>query len=94
MEMEKRECYLMRDWVDGIPTLIRLSCFSPWEADIYAYPGEWKSMPHLNDIRVGKGCYMDYDDISDEKAMKLMKELQAMYDRAAAEKAEKKDPGP
>ena len=87
--MEKRYDYLVRDWGKGLPTLIRLSCFSPWEADIYVGSGVWKSMPHLNDIRVGKGCYMDYDDISEEKAMELMEKIREEDERKAAGKTEK-----
>ena len=48
------------------PTLIRLGSFEKMEADLYAYPGVWVNTPHLNDIRVGKGCWMDYDGVSDE----------------------------
>ena len=87
--MKKRYCYMKSEWDGGFPSLIRLSHFTPWEADFYAFPGKWVSMPSLNDIRVGKGCYMDYDDITDEEAMELKKEIQAEYDRMAAEKKEK-----
>lgn len=69
---------------DGkIPTLIRLGSFAGMEADLYAFPGVWKDTPHLNDIRVGKGCFMDYDDVSDEEAEEIRLQIQAEYDRMA-----------
>ncbi len=82
MEEEKRYAYLVcRD--GEIPSLIRLGSFARMEADLYAYPGVWKDMPHLNDIRVGKGCYMDYDRITDEEAEEIRLQIQAEYDRMA-----------
>lgn len=67
---------------DGrLPSLIRLGSFARMEADLYAYPGVWKDTPHLNDIRVGKGCFMDYDDVSDEEAESIRLQIQADYDR-------------
>ena len=53
---------------------------------MFAYPGEWVSRPRLNDIRFGEGSWMDYDEISDREAMQLQREIQALYDRMAAEK--------
>ena len=87
--MEERYWYYVRDWNDGDPTLIRLGSFASMKAELFAYPRGWVNMPHLNDIRVGKGCYMDYDEVSEEYAMKLMKEIQVRYDRMAAEKKKK-----
>ncbi len=75
----------MVNWDYDPPTLIRLGSFAKMEADLFAYPGVWKDTPHLNDIRVGLGSFMDYDDISKEEAMKIMKKIQEHYDRKAAE---------
>ena len=80
--MEKRYVYMVR-WDGEIPTLIRLGSFARMEADLYAYPGVWMDMPHLNDIRVGKGCYMDYNDVTDEEAEQIRQQIQAEYDRMA-----------
>ena len=74
---------------DGdIPILIRLGSIASMEADLYAYPGVWENTPHLNDIRVGKGCFMDYDPVPPEEAMELMKKIRAEYDRITAKKGE------
>ena len=70
------------------PTLIRLGSFAKMEADMFVYPGVWKDTPHLNDIRVGLGCYMDYDDVSEKEAMEIMKQLRERYDRITAERRE------
>ena len=35
--------------------------------------GGWVSSPRLNDIRYGLGPFMEYDDISEEKAMELIR---------------------
>ena len=70
------------------PTLIRLGSFEDMEADMYAYPGFWKDTPRLNDIRVGLGNVMDYDDITEAEAMEIKKELQAYYDRLSAKDKE------
>ena len=48
---------------------------------MYAFPGVWKDMPQLNDIRVGLGRAMDYDSVSEQKAMEIMEKLQKHYDR-------------
>ena len=78
------ERYLYMVCRDGkIPSLIRLGSFARMEADLYAYPGVWKDTPHLNDIRVGKGCFMDYDDVSDEEAEEIRLQIQAQYDKMA-----------
>ncbi len=58
------------------------------EADRYVYPGVWKDTPSLNDIRVGLGSYMDYDDISANEAEKIRRELRKRYDRMAEEEKE------
>lgn len=75
------------------PTLIRLGSFKKMEADLYAYPGVWKDTPHLNDIRVGIGCCMDYDSISEKTAMEIMAKLQKHYDRIREEREKETDPG-
>ena len=84
VEMEKGYQYLA-NWDFDPPLLIRLGSFAKMEADIYAYPGVWKDMPHLNDIRFGLGRSLDYDDVSEKEAMEIMKRLQEDYDRKAAE---------
>ena len=66
---------------DEPPTLIRLGSFTKMEADMFVYPGVWKDTPHLNDLRVGLGSYMDYDDISEKEAMEIMEKLREHYDR-------------
>ena len=81
---EKNYQYLA-DWDDDPPTLIRLGSFARMEADMFVYPGVWKDTPHLNDIRVGGGCWMDYHEISEAEAMITMGKLQAYYDRQTAE---------
>ena len=82
--MEKRYEYLV--CFDGEnPRLIRLGPWETMEADLFAYPGVWKNTPHLNDIRVGLGCYMDYDDISEKEATEIMGKLQDYYDRIGNE---------
>ena len=48
---------------------------------MYAFPGVWKDMPQLNDIRVGLGRAMDYDSVREQKAMEIMEKLQKHYDR-------------
>ena len=63
------------------PSLIRLGSLDTMEADIFTYPGVWESRPHLNDIRIGKGPFMDYDSITEEEAMEIMKRKQEAYDR-------------
>ena len=35
--------------------------------------GGWVSSPRLNDIRYGLGPFMEYDDITEEKAMEIMR---------------------
>ena len=82
---EETEYQYMANWDCEPATLIRLGSFAKMEADMFVYPGVWKDTPHLNDIRVGMGCCMDYDDISERTAMELMKKLQDYYDREAAE---------
>ena len=72
-----------------MPRLIRLGSFAKMEADLYAYPGVWVDMPHLNDIRVGKGCFMDYDDVTDEEAEEIRLRIQAEYDRMKAASGKK-----
>lgn len=68
------------------PALIRLGSFADMEADMFVSPGVWKNTPHLNDIRVGLGCFMDYDDISEGEAMEIMRRKQEFYDRQAGKK--------
>ncbi len=83
-ETEKDYRY-MANWDCDPPTLIRLGSFAKMEADMFVYPGVWKDTPYLNDIRVGLGSYMDYDDISEKEAMEIMGVLQEHYDRKAME---------
>ena len=45
----------------------------------------WKDAPHLNDIRAGLGSCMDYDDVTEEEAMEIMKRNQEKFDRMAAD---------
>ncbi len=89
--MEKKYRYLARTDRE-IPTLIRLGSFAKMEADLYAYPGVWKDTPHLNDIRVGGASFMDYDDITEEEAEKIRKQIQAEYDRMEKEKEGNTEP--
>ena len=35
--------------------------------------GGWVSSPRLNDIRYGLGLFMEYDDITEEKAMEIIR---------------------
>ena len=70
----------------GILRLIRLGPWETMEADIYSYPGVWKDMPSLNDIRVGCGSFMDYDDVTEEEAEIIRLQIQERFDRMAAEK--------
>ena len=84
--MDRYYSYKVRQWDDGFPSLIRLGSFASMEADMYVYPRVWRNSPYLNDIRVDKGCYMDYNRISEEEAVELIKVIQARYDRIAAEK--------
>ena len=86
------ERYLYMVCRDGkIPSLIRLGSFARMEADLYAYPGVWKDTPHLNDIRVGKGCFMDYDDVSDEEAEEIRLQI---HEDAIRKEIESLTPGP
>ncbi len=75
----------MVNWNQDPPTLIRLGSFAKMEANMFVYPGVWKDMPHLNDIRVGQGCYMDYDDVSEKETMEIMGKLQEYYNRIGNE---------
>ena len=47
--------------------------------------GGWVSSPRLNDIRYGLGPFMEYDDITEEKAMELIRKEK---ERAEARKRE------
>ena len=85
-EKGDKEYRYMANWDRTPPTLIRLGSFARMEADMYVYPGVWKDTPRLNDIRVGLGPVMDYDDISEEKAMEIMEKCREYYDRIAEEK--------
>ncbi len=80
----------MVGWFDGDPSLIRLGPLATMEADMYSYPGEWKSMPHLNDIRVGRGSFMDYDPVAEQEAEKIRWQIQERFNRIAAEREKKK----
>lgn len=84
-ESEKNYRY-MANWNQDPPRLIRLGSFAEMEADMFVYPGVWKDTPYLNDIRIGLGCYMDYDDISEKEAMEIMEKLKADYGRIADER--------
>ena len=84
-ETEKDYRYLA-DWDHDPPTLIRLGSFEKMEADMFVYPGVWKDTPYLNDIRVGLGDFMDYSDISEEKAMEIKHQLETEYARIEEEK--------
>ena len=85
-QMKGHYSYFVRQWENGFPSLIRLGSLASMEADMYAYPGVWENMPHLNDIRAGMGCFMDYDSVSEEEAAELMRVIQTRYDQIAAEK--------
>ena len=82
-EEPKKDYRYMASWDHDPPILIRLGSFAKMEADMFVAPGEWKETPQLNDIRIGLGSYMDYDDISEKEAMKMMENLQEHYDRIA-----------
>lgn len=81
-EGEKKYQYMAK-WDFDPPILIRLGSFEKMEADMFVYPGVWKDTPRLNDIRVGLGPCMDYDDISEKEAMEIMEKWQAYYDQTA-----------
>ena len=51
-------------------TLIRLG-----DCDVAEFftLGGWVSSPRLNDIRYGLGPFMEYDDITEEKAMEIIR---------------------
>ena len=87
-EETEKEYRYMANRDHNPPTLIRLGSFAKMEADMFAYPGVWKDTPHLNDIRVGQGCFMDYDDISEKEAMEIMEKCQAYYDRKTGKEKE------
>ena len=80
-EEEEKDYRYMINRDEEPPTLIRLGSFAKMEADMFVYPGVWKDTPHLNDLRVGLGSYMDYDDISEKEAMEIMEKLREHYDR-------------
>ena len=88
-ETEKHYLY-MADFDYDPPGLIRLGSLGRMEADTFIYPGVWKDTPSLNNLRFGLGRWMDYDDVSEEEAMEIMKRKKAYYDRIAGE-GEKKD---
>ena len=69
----------MADWECDPPTLIRLGSFEEMEADMFVYPGVWKDTPRLNDIRVGLGDCMRYDDISEKTAAGIMEKWRAYW---------------
>ena len=78
---EEEEHYLyLANWDRDPPTLIRLGSFAKMVADMYVYPGVWKDTPRLNDIRVGLGPFMDYDQISEEEAMEIKAKWDADYE--------------
>ena len=68
---------------NGYLSLARLG--PVFSAELFAYPGVWKDMPHLNDIRVGKGCFMDYDPVSEEEALEIMKAKKEEYGKMTKE---------
>lgn len=78
--MKKGYSY-MTSWENEIPSLIRFGPLQDMEASIYDYPGVWKDMPSLNDIRFGKNNSMGYDDIPDEMAEEIRHQIQVIYDR-------------
>lgn len=47
---------------------------------MFVYPGVWKDTPRLNDIRVGLGDCMRYDDISVKTAAGIMEKWRAYRD--------------
>ena len=83
---EETEYRYMADWRWDPPTLIRLGSFAKMEADMFVYPGVWKDTPRLNDIRVGLGGVLDYDDVSEEEAIEIRERLLADYARIAKER--------
>ena len=83
--MEKKYQYMAK-WDGSVPALIRLGPMATMEADMYSYPGQGESMPHLNDIRVGGGSFMDYDNVTAEEAEELLIRIQERFDRIAAER--------
>ena len=91
-EAEEEDWLYMANFDRDPPTLIRLGSFAKMKADMYVYPGVWKNTPHLNDIRVGIGCYMDYDEIGEKTVMELMKKLQKEYDRIREEREKGTEP--
>lgn len=65
----------------AVPWLIR---FGDAGAEAFHFPGKWEPAPHLNSIRYGQGAFMDYDDISEQEAMKYQTQIQGHYDKMKA----------
>jgi len=61
-----------------VPWLIR---FGPNGAEAFNYPGVWEKRDHLNDIRYGHGAFMDYDDVTEEEAMEILKKNKEKFDQ-------------
>lgn len=67
--------WVCRDMI--VPALIRLGSNG---AERYSYPGCWDNVPHLNDIRTGKGNLTNYEKITNEEAEIIRQQIQAYYD--------------
>ena len=69
--------YLVNRDTDPI-SLIRLGDTS---AEVFTANGKWIDSPRLNDIRYGKGPFMEYDDISEAEAAEIIKSEMERYNR-------------
>ena len=90
---EKKTYRYMADFSLDPPVLIRLGSFAKMEADMFVHPGVWKDTPRLNDLRVGLGDILDYDDVSEEEAMEILERRKAFYEKNTAERKEKEGGG-
>ena len=75
MAVSRKYDYLVNRDTDPI-TLIRLGDTS---AEVFTANGEWIDSPRLNEIRYGKGPFMEFDDISESEAMAIIKSEMARY---------------
>lgn len=50
-------------------------------AEVFTANGKWIESPRLNEIRYGKGPFMEYDDVSEAEAMGIIKSEMERYKR-------------
>jgi len=80
--------YQVRFYDADHPALIRLSkgsiqAFHPGE------PGEWEESPNLYAMWYGGGPFMDYDDCTEEEALKYMEIIRENVRKLKAKRAGK-----